>query len=265
MTYIRANGTALSLEMKGRGEPVLLLADIGEDLTSWTFQLAPLASCHFVMALDNRGSGRSDCPAGPYTIGTMAQDAISLMDAVGVDKAHVVGHGMGGLIAQAMAARRPGRIKGLITICTPVRPTDEQKVIYREWVEAGEKGRDPRAISELMTPWVFSPRFLEDERWREHVIKGRARRYGWTCWNGVRRQFEAMLQYDVMEDSGRISCPSLAIWGKDDRLVPPAAAREMAELRGARAVQLEGGHMLPLESLRSLVREEMAFMAGIDG
>lgn len=264
MTYIRANGTALHLEMLGRGDPVLLLADIGEDLSSWTFQLGTLASCHFVLALDNRGSGRSDSPAEPYTIETMAQDAASLMDLIGLDKIHIIGHGMGGLIAQAIAARRPGRVKSLITICTPARLTDEQRSIYQEWVKAGEEGRDPRAISELMTPWVFSPQFLENERWREHVIKGRARRYGWTCWNGVRKQFEAMLRHDAVEDCDRISCPSLAVWGKDDRLVPPSSARELAEHRGARTVQLDGGHMLPLELLRSLLREEMAFLASID-
>ena len=265
MTYIRANGTALHLEMMGRGDPVLLLADIGEDLSSWTFQLGTLASCHFVLALDNRGSGRSESPVEPYTIGTMAQDVISLMDIIGLDKAHLIGHGMGGLIAQSMAAKRPGRVKSLITICTPVRPTDEQRSIYQEWLKAGEEGRDPMAISELMTPWVFSPDFLENERWKGNVLKGRARRYGRTCWNGVRDQFEAMLRHDAMEDGRCVSCPSLALYGKYGRLVPPSSARELAEGRGGCAMELDGGHMLPLELLRSLIREEMTFLSGIDG
>ena len=244
---------------------MLLLADIGEDLSSWTFQLGTLASCHFVVALDNRGSGRSDSPAEPYTIGTMAQDAIPLMNIIGLDKVHLIGHGMGGLIAQVIAANWPGRVRSLITVCTPRHLTYEQERIYQEWVEAGEEGQNPRTISELMTPWLFSPRFLENERWREHVIKGRARRYGWTCWNGVRKQFEAMLQHDAREDCERISCPSLEVWGKEDRLIPQSPIRKLTERHRVRTVQLDGGHMLPLELLRSLVREEMAFLSSVDG
>lgn len=266
MTYIRANGTVLNVELRGRGEPVVLLPDIGEDLTSWSYQMGFLASRHFVLALDNRGSGWSDSPAPPYTVEVMAQDAVAAMELIGVEHAHLVGHGLGGMIAQAVAARHPGRARSLTTVCTPPRPTDTQRSVYRDWVEAGAEGRDPLAISELMTPWIFSPRFLENERWREHVVRGRAKHYRWTSWEGVRHQLEAMLRHRPEELLPRISCPALVVWGRDDRLVPPASAQELAERLGqARAVELEGGHMLPLELMRSLIKEEMGFMAETDG
>ncbi len=266
MTYIRANGTVLNVELKGKGRPVVLIPDIGEDLTSWAYQMSPLAIRHFVMALDNRGSGWSDTPAPPYTVELMAKDVVSAMELIGVDQAHLIGHGMGGIIALAVAATHPGRARSLTMVCTPGRPTDTQRKVYPAWLKAAAEGWKPRAISELMTPWIFSSRFLEDPRWKKHVIRGRANRYGWTSWDGARHQLDAMFCYEPTNALSHISCPSMAVWGTDDRLVPPPSARELAEhLTGVRAVQLDGGHMLPMELLRSLIREEMGFMATVDG
>ena len=265
MTYIRANGIVHNIELRGRGEAAVLLPDIGEDLTSWSFQMGLLASRHFILALDPRGSGWSDSPAEPYTVEMMAKDVLSLMDLIGIGKTHLIGHGMGGSIAQAIAAERPGRVRSLTAICTPVRFTGAQRSIYSEWLKAGSEGLDPLAISERITPWIFSSQFLRDPRWRDCVIRGRANQYRRTCWEGARNQLEAMLPHEFPRTE-HTSYPALVVWGRDDRLVPPSSARELAErLPGARMVQLEGGHMLPLELVRSLVREELTFMADVDG
>ena len=266
MTYIRANGVILSVEMGGSGEPVVLLADIGEDLGSWAFQWRTLSISHFTIALDVRGSGRSDAPSEPYSMETMADDVVSIMDLTGVDGAHVIGHGMGGMIAQVVAADHPGRVNSIVTICTPARMTDDQRCVYSTLLRSAEEGMDPVAMSKFMTPWVFSAHFLEDERWRDNVISGRARRYSWISWEGVRGQFEAMSRYDATRHAGRIACPCLAICGKHDRLVPPPSVQELMEhVPRVRGVQLDGGHMLPLELLRSLAKEEMDFLDGVDG
>ena len=139
MTYIRANGVILSVEMGGSGEPVVLLADIGEDLGSWAFQWRTLSISHFTIALDVRGSGRSDAPSEPYSMETMADDVVSIMDLTGVDGAHV----------RAWDGRhdRPSggggssrRVNSIVTICTPARMTDEQRCVYSTLLRSAEEG-----------------------------------------------------------------------------------------------------------------------------
>ena len=265
MTYLRANGVVLNIELGGRGEPVVLLADIGEDLTSWGFQAGAFGSLHFLVRLDNRGSGWSDCPPQGCSIDEMAKDVLHTMDLVGVDKAHIVGLGLGGMIAQRIALQRPGRVGGLVLASTSCRLTDQQRDVYDRMVSAHE-GSEAISISRAAVPWLHSSWFLDNERWREYVIRARGSQYGPQYWDGLSAQLAAMADFDSSESLGRISSPTLVVSGNEDRLTPPGCAEELCSvIKGARRHELKAGHLLNVELPRSFNKVVLEFLAKVEG
>src|SRR5437899_5420764 len=94
----------------GSGELLLLSMGFGGDHTAWAFQIGALSARYRVIAFDNRGVGRTDAPDHPYTTGMMARDSLGLMDALGIDRVHVIGVSMGGMIAHEPALAHPERV-----------------------------------------------------------------------------------------------------------------------------------------------------------
>lgn len=265
MVYIRANGVVLNIEVRGRGEPVVLIPDLGENLTTWCFQAGTFGGLHFIMQVDNRGSGWSDCPED-CSIENMASDIISLMDLIGVDRAHLVGQGLGGMIAQEVAVRRPGRVNGMVLVSTSARVTEEQRLVLGALIDAAGRGGDLRTLSAAMLPWLYSPWFIENDHWREYVMRARAASYRRTSWEGAERQLRSMRQYDSSERLGSIRSPVLVIGGSDDLLTPPPCSEELAAgIVNAQCCQMDAGHMLQVERPRTFNQTVLSFLAGVEG
>ena len=124
MPYALAtDGIRLHYEVLGRSSatPVLMIQGLGADKHGWDMQRLPLALHYRVIALDNRGAGRSDKPFGTYSLEQMALDAIAVLDHAGVEKAHIVGASMGGAITQIIGLRYPERVMSLTLACTACR------------------------------------------------------------------------------------------------------------------------------------------------
>lgn len=124
MPLLRRNDATLHYEISGNGPPVLLIQGIGVVGGCWRPQVKTLAEEHQTVIFDNRGIGKSLPCTGPITIEAMADDVLSLMDAVGWKSAHVVGHSMGGVIAQQTALQAPQRVRSLSLLCTFLRGKD---------------------------------------------------------------------------------------------------------------------------------------------
>src|SRR5271170_6367611 len=111
-------GTSIYWEQSGAGDPVLLIMGLGYARQMW-FRTRPALEAHYrTIVFDNRGVGQSDVPPGPYSIAQMAADAAAVLDAAGVERAHVFGVSMGGMIAQEFAIANPNRVDSLILGCT---------------------------------------------------------------------------------------------------------------------------------------------------
>jgi len=111
-------GARIAYEEHGEGAPLLLIHGLGYGRWGWGPLLAPLAERYRVLAFDNRGIGASSVPDGPYSARTMAEDAVAVLEAAGVGRAHVVGTSLGGMVAQALAADFPERVDRLVLACT---------------------------------------------------------------------------------------------------------------------------------------------------
>ena len=118
MPHTSRDGVSLYWEERGAGDPLLLIMGLGVTLEGWSRLAAELADRYRIILFDNRGVGRSDVPPGPYAISTLAADVAAVLDAAGIDAAHVFGVSMGGMIAQEFALAYPSRVRSLILGCT---------------------------------------------------------------------------------------------------------------------------------------------------
>src|SRR5262249_27179235 len=121
MPKVQANGIDIFYEVRGTGDPLLLIAGFACDHTIWS-QVVPAIGAHYrVVVCDNRGVGRTSSPDAATSIRQMAEDAAGLLDAIGLGPAHVAGHSMGGLIAQELVLAHPEQVQSLMILSSCAR------------------------------------------------------------------------------------------------------------------------------------------------
>ena len=119
MPFVQVNDLKIYYEEYGAGTPLLLVMGLGATVLGWSLpQVKRLATKHRVILFDNRGAGQTDKPRGPYTMPQLAADAVGLLDALSIGRAHVFGVSMGGMIVQHIALDYPQRVRSLILGCT---------------------------------------------------------------------------------------------------------------------------------------------------
>lgn len=218
----------------GEGDPVLLIMGFGGDHLAWAMQMADFAARYRVIAFDNRGVGQSDAPDAPYTTRMMADDALGLMDALGVDSAHVLGVSMGGMIAQELVLARPDRVRSLHLACTFGRPDPYMLALNSAWREM-RIGLGRESTLRTLGLWLFSPTtYAERPELIEALLQNSLANPFPQSLIGFLRQGEAVAAHDALERLGAIRCPTLVSVAEDDILVPPRFAREIvARIPGA--------------------------------
>ena len=117
------------------GSPVLMIQGLGMNARAWALQRGAFGRNHRCVAIDNRGTGHSDAPPGPYDLVRMAQDAIEVLDAEQIPRAHVVGASMGGVIAQILGVVYPDRVHSLTLACTACRHHTWRRELLAEWAD----------------------------------------------------------------------------------------------------------------------------------
>ena len=145
---IAADGTYLFVRDEGAGEPVLFIPGLGYASWCWSKQMQLLSGAARVLAMDNRGAGRSVKPPGPYSIDPMAEDAFAVLTQRGAAPAHVIGASMGGYIAMTLAKHHPEAVRSLVLIATTIGGQGSRPVP----VETLRPGRAPRTSVRRGTP-----------------------------------------------------------------------------------------------------------------
>jgi len=245
MPYVQANGINIYYESQGEGEPLLLIAGLGATHELWELQVPSFARWYRVVTFDNRGAGDSDKPQEPYSIALFADDTAALMDALGIERAHVYGQSMGGIIAQEFALRHPQRVRCLVLGCTTfggpnsVLPSPEAAAVLSGMPNLPEEQAVDRVLE------VFYSRRYR----REHAEEARQRIQNYfplrTPPDAYARQLMACLTFDAYERLPQIAAPTLVINGVEDVLLPAENSRIMAQrIPGAELVLFpEAGHL----------------------
>lgn len=270
MAEAEYNGVRLYYEVHGEGTPVILIMGLGGSGRAWGLQLPEFARHHRTILPDNRGVGHSDMPGGPYTMADFAGDLEAVMNAAGVESAHLVGVSMGGLVAQEFYHLHPGRVRSLTLVATGVGPADPAYIPpdSEVWdvLHMDRATTDPRTVVERMNELFYHPEY----RARIPDLADRILQF-------QEREPQPAHAFHAQLDSAsrhtlnsprlhRVTVPCLVIHGEDDRVWPPANARYLADhLPEARLELVPGAaHMLPLEQPREFNRRVLAFLADVD-
>jgi 3-oxoadipate enol-lactonase len=250
---------------------------LAADSQAWLFQMPEFAQHYRTIAFDNRGVGRSDKPSGPYTIHQMADDALAVLDHLGIEKAHVVGVSMGGMIAQELVLRHPERVKSLVLACTYPEPSAEIEqqrlftvntlggtVTASGEVEIDIKAIDPMQFFQQLLPQVFNQEFIMKDLPKLMQVFSGALQYGFSL-EAILGQVSAVMGHRSTDRLHGIACPTLVITGDADRLIPPSNSELLAKhIPGSKLVKIPGGsHGFNFETPDVFNREVLGFLRSV--
>jgi 3-oxoadipate enol-lactonase len=209
----------------GRGDAIVLAHAIGMDHRMWDDLAGRLAADHRVVRFDARGHGKSPVPKRPYSLDGMAEDALALLDRLGIEKAHWVGLSMGAMIGMAFALEHPGRLGRLVLANTTSSYGPEGRSMWQARAKAVKEG-GLEAINDM----VMSRYFSEDFRAAQPaVVKEMSRRFLATPVEGYLGCCDAIAELDYTADLSRVHARTLVIAGAADAGTPPAMSQAIAD------------------------------------
>jgi aminoacrylate hydrolase len=250
---VRVRGVPIHYMSAGEGPAVLFIQGVGVAGTGWTPQIEVLSRRFRTIAFDNRGIGRTPLGGSPLAIETMADEALAIANAERIDRFHVVGHSMGGLIALQAALSSPDRIRSLSLLSTFANGRDGSRMSLGMLVSALRMRIGTRAMRrDAMLSLVMPSAYL-------HTIDRR----DLACTLGsmfgrdladqppiVMKQLRAMSTFSAAARLSELShIPTLVVSGAHDRIARPELGRALADgINGARYVEIEeAGHALPIQ------------------
>jgi len=267
MPIVKVNGINMYYEVNGKGIPLVLIMGLRRNLEWWYCQIPELSQHFRVIAFDNRGAGRSDKPEMEYSIRLFADDAASLMNALEISGAHVLGVSMGGYIAQELALAYPDKVKSLILGCTGaggkravlMSPQRVQKFMAND-------GLTPAEILRKDMDIYFSDSFIARHPDRVEEFIEISLRYYQPA-DAFLRQFAACQKHDTADRVGRLRHPVLLLTGDDDYLVPHQNTLILKELLPGAALHIFPGlrHAFFIEAAAAFNRKVIEFINDQEG
>ena len=243
MAKANVGDAEISYEIHGEGSPVLLVAGLGGTGGYWAPQIGPFSKRFKVIVHDHRGTGRSTHDTQiAYSVDQMARDLVGLMDALEIEKAHLVGHSTGGAIGQVMAVEYPDRLLST--------------VLYASWVTADPFMRrvmesrktlvltgGAQAYAETSPVYLFPDWWInENAAWVEELDRKTVAEFPPP--SIVASRCDAVIAFDRSADLGKVRTPTLVLCARDDFLTPQRFSEELAHrIPGAvLALMDRGGH-----------------------
>ena len=242
----KANGINFNYQVDGpAGAPWIVFSNsLASNLHMWDGQARDFGSTHRVLRYDQRGHGETDAPAGPYTFELLIADAVALMDALGIKRAHFAGLSMGGATALGLAQKHPDRLDRVIVCDSPCQSTPASTQQWHERSAIAEK----QGMGPLVEPTVgrwFPPDILKANPPYLDKVRAMVRA---TPVNGFIGCAAALADHNYAAAAGAVTQPVLFLVGEKDGVTPPAMRKMHEALPGSRYVELPGaGHISNLD------------------
>jgi pimeloyl-ACP methyl ester carboxylesterase len=253
----RIQNININYNVEGTGDPLVMIMGLTAARSGWMSQI-PAFRKHFrLITFDNRGAGKSDKPPGPYTTKMMADDVLKLMDYLGIEKAHIIGASMGGMIAQELAINYPERVLKLVLACTYARPASPEDITPEQAALAGLTDRQMSvamvglAFNKPLYRIVFS---LLDRIQTRFISASNAA--------GIAGQRMACATHDTLDRLPVITAPTMVIVGTKDRIISPSASEVLAgRIPNVKLVKVKGGsHSFSLEMKKTFNQFVLDFL-----
>jgi|WetSurMetagenome_2_1015567.scaffolds.fasta_scaffold139410_2 3-oxoadipate enol-lactonase len=257
MPIAKINGINLDYAVTGQGVPLVMLMGLGSGKRGWMFQTGLLKKYFKLITFDNRGVGNSDKPEGPYSIRMMAEDTIGLMDYLHIDKAHILGISLGGMIAQELAINYPQRVNKLVLGCT-FCTHDDTSGDQPEWTKAVESGLQgnlnpmfERLFNKRINRVIFGS-----------VMKRALKKSGAAGVAGMAGQYQASLKHDTAGRLSQVKSPTLVIGGTSDRVMKPGSFKVISDFipQSKLVIMENGSHLLFVETRARFNKEVLGFL-----
>ncbi|MHA2429789.1 MAG: alpha/beta fold hydrolase [Promethearchaeota archaeon] len=261
-SYVIINGIKICYEIHGEGYPVVLIHGFGLHKEFWIAQISELAKHFKVISLDNRGSGKSDHPKEPYKLETLADDVKCLLDALGIQKAHVIGWATGAMIAQYLVIQYPLRVNKLVLIAAltklPVDKSGLEMFKNSQLAFYKEKLKDPENAFFKKMKQRFSRKFYKqlvqepEEKFHgifttsdlmDLVFKDSSQPYD------IENRINAIAGLNTIDQTHEIQNVVLVLAAEKDRISPKSVSIELNnKLKRSELIVFDGGHYFPLEN-----------------
>lgn len=262
MTSTPGTPLALDYEVRGAGDPILFISGVADDRNGWGLQVPSFENDYACIVFDNRDVGASPRVSEQYTVAEMADDAIGVLDRAGIERAHIVGHSLGGAISLSLAKRAPERVRSLTLIDTFAHSSTEyQKAIVGAWKTAA-RGLTAEQFTRVALPYWIGASTLEavgaDALVAEIAPAIAAQGVEAFC-----RQVTVVKLTDTRPYLAGISAPTLVVWSTEDTCTPESLSLELVDgIPGAKYVRIEGSGHSPTveqpEALNSAIRDFLA-------
>lgn len=251
------DGTRIHYRFDGaEANPVLLLSNsLGTVLEMWDPQMSALAERFRVLRYDSRGHGRSDAPAGPYSIERLGRDAVELLDALDIDTALFCGLSKGGMVGQWLGINAPERIGRLVLANTSAFIGSPE--VWNTRIETVRRDGMAAIVPGVIDRW-FTPRFQKADPAAVERIAAMLRD---TPPEGYAACCAAVRDMDQHADIAGIGVPTLVISGTHDLATPPAQSQLIAaSIPGAALVDLDAAHLSNVEQADLFTRNLIGFL-----
>lgn len=254
MPFVTANGIKIFYQQLGSGEDVVLIAGLGADHTTWLTTAHKLSSKFRLTIFDNRGAGQTDSPSGSYTSQQMAKDTLALMQTLGINRAHIVGHSLGAYIAQYVAITAPEKVNKLVLIGGKAYQDTLGKLRRENSIAMMHAAVDKRLRLENSMLWIFGEKFLSDTRSVNNYIQVTFNNPHPQTEAGYLGQAAATLSHDTRDQLAKIAAKTLILTGQEDINTPFYHAELLSRQIPHATLQTipDCGHIPQLEQPRAL-------------
>lgn len=277
MPVVKLDDIRIAYTERGKGEAVVLIMGLGAVKESWFLNMPALGKHFRVIAFNSRGVGRISRSGEAYTMRRMAEDTVGLMDALGIDKAHIVGVSLGSMIAQEVAIAFPGRVGKLILAATTPGMSDaankdiweKKSAELRRRTGMGEDFNDrivndPGSIDIIKIMVGLTKNAFGRIVFRMPMTLGARYYFNKVGPSGVLDQLRAVSKHNTIDRLAQIKALTLVMAGTDDKIVPIEFSRIVAErIPGAKFVEFHrGSHSFFMEMSGRFNREVIDFLKG---
>ncbi|HET7467685.1 MAG TPA: alpha/beta hydrolase [Candidatus Dormibacteraeota bacterium] len=263
MPTVHANGINIYYESTGQGEPLILIPYLAADQACYAFQVADYAKHFTCISVDLRGAGQSDKPHGKYTTDLFAEDVAAFMQAIKVDRAHVMGVSLGAAVGMHLAAKHPERVKTLSLHSSWPKTDPFLKTAVEGWQAIAKGlGSVPEMVILGIFPWCFTPGLYAEKPDYVKSLADFVRSRPVQPLDAFMRESDAVINHDASAVIGRIKAPTQITFGRFDMVTSTRFAPELqGKIEGSEVHVFEDcAHAAIYENVAGFNQATLAFL-----